>query len=81
MKKYDFPYSAIPLSILLLLITSYSCTSKSKGHGKPISYEAAKIAPQFKSAKYQDEQGNVLPYRYFEPAAKNDLTIFKRYVF
>jgi len=72
MKNHDFRNLAFPLLILLLLIGSYSCASKSKDPGKPLSREVAKIAPQFKSAKYQDGQGNVLPYRYFEPADKNN---------
>jgi predicted peptidase len=39
---------------------------------KNISPEATKIAPLFKSSKYEDGQGNVLPYRYFVPSSQND---------
>jgi glyoxylase-like metal-dependent hydrolase (beta-lactamase superfamily II)/predicted esterase len=72
MKTHDFSNPAIFLSMLLLVITSIACTSKIKDPGKNISSEAAKIAPLFKFSKYQDKQGNVLPYRYFEPAAQNN---------
>lgn len=72
MKTHDFRNLAISLSTFFLMIISIACTNKSKDTGKNISPEAAKIAPLFKSAKYQDKQGNHLPYRYFEPAAQNN---------
>jgi glyoxylase-like metal-dependent hydrolase (beta-lactamase superfamily II)/pimeloyl-ACP methyl ester carboxylesterase len=75
MNKHHFGKLAILFSALLLMIISISCTSKLKETGKKISPEAAKIAPLFKSAKYQDEQGNVLPYRYFEPSSQNNSAI------
>jgi glyoxylase-like metal-dependent hydrolase (beta-lactamase superfamily II)/poly(3-hydroxybutyrate) depolymerase len=72
MKKHDFKSLTISLSISLLMLLSIACASKSKDSEKNISPEAARIAPLFKYAKYQDGKGNVLPYRYFEPAEKND---------
>jgi glyoxylase-like metal-dependent hydrolase (beta-lactamase superfamily II)/poly(3-hydroxybutyrate) depolymerase len=72
MNKHDFRNLAISLSILLLMITSIACKSKLKDSEKNISSEATKIAPLFKSAKYQDGQGNILPYRYFEPSLQNN---------
>ncbi|MCX6259596.1 MAG: prolyl oligopeptidase family serine peptidase, partial [Bacteroidia bacterium] len=63
---------ATSLSIFLLVIISFACTSKSKESDKNISPEVAKISPLFKSAKYQDKQGNILPYRYYEPAMQTD---------
>ena len=72
MKNRDFQSLATSLSILLLVITSVACTSKSKDTEKKMSTEAAKIAPLFKSATFQDDKGNSLPYRYFEPSAQNN---------
>jgi glyoxylase-like metal-dependent hydrolase (beta-lactamase superfamily II) len=72
MNKHDFRNLAISLSILLLMITSIACKSKLKDSEKNISSEAAKIAPLFKYAKYEDKLGNVLYYRYFGPSAQNN---------
>ena len=36
-----------------------------------ISLAASKIAPLFKSGKYKDGSGNVLPYRFFEPSPQS----------
>jgi glyoxylase-like metal-dependent hydrolase (beta-lactamase superfamily II)/poly(3-hydroxybutyrate) depolymerase len=72
MKKSIFQDFVISLSIFLLLTTCIACTTKSSGSVEGISSEAAKIAPLFKSSKYEDGQGNVLPYSYFVPSSQND---------
>jgi glyoxylase-like metal-dependent hydrolase (beta-lactamase superfamily II)/poly(3-hydroxybutyrate) depolymerase len=71
MKRIIFRDRGLLLSILLLMIISVACTSKLTDSEKSISAEAAKIAPLFKSAKFQDKSGNILPYRYFEPSSQN----------
>jgi glyoxylase-like metal-dependent hydrolase (beta-lactamase superfamily II)/poly(3-hydroxybutyrate) depolymerase len=71
MKKQIIGNPGLSLSLLLLMVTGVACTSKLADSGKSISSEAAKIAPQFKSAEIQDKSGNVLPYRFFEPASKS----------
>ena len=72
MNKGDFRNLTILLSVLFLMIISVACTSKSKDPDKTISSEAAQIAHLFKSATFQDDNGNSLPYRYFEPSAQNN---------
>lgn len=52
---------------VLLMMASISCARHQDYAEKKISTEAAAIAPLFKSGKYLDNNGNVLPYRYFEP--------------
>jgi len=62
----------IILSIVLPVIVSASCSNNTVNSTKKISAEASKIAPLFKSGEYRDNNGNVLPYRYFDPSNQND---------
>jgi glyoxylase-like metal-dependent hydrolase (beta-lactamase superfamily II)/predicted esterase len=72
MKRNFYKIRGFSFLIILLFITGISCaTSKPKDSEKSTSAEAVKIEPQFKSAKFEGKNGNVLPYRYFEPSAKN----------
>jgi len=74
MKKNYFRYLPVILPILILLAAGSAFGFKPVNSLKNSSLAASKIAPLFKSAKYQDGSGNVLPYRFFEPspAAKLD---------
>src|SRR5512137_1541351 len=75
MNKSVFRNFTFSLSILMFLIICIGCTRKSISSGKIISPEAAKIAPLFKSSRYEDGQGNILPYRYFVPSSMNDTSV------
>jgi predicted peptidase len=55
------------LTLLLLAVSSIAYSRNRDIKPQKISIEAAKVAPLFQAAKYQDKQGNTLPYRYFEP--------------
>ena len=55
---------------LFLLLSCFACSRKPANSGKDVNAEAAKIAPSFKSGKFQDSKGNVLPYRYFDPTGQ-----------
>jgi glyoxylase-like metal-dependent hydrolase (beta-lactamase superfamily II)/poly(3-hydroxybutyrate) depolymerase len=62
----------LSLPFLFLLLTAVACSSVSGDSGERIriSAEAARIAPQFKSAVFRDNNGTVLPYRFFEPSGQ-----------
>lgn len=49
--------------VLFIALTLVGCAPGQDSDGKNVSAEAAKLAPLFKSDKFQD-----MPYRYFEPA-------------
>ena len=70
MKKNYFRYVRVTLSLLILLVAGFAYALKPVNSLKNSSAAASKIAPLFKSAKYQDGSGNVLPYRFFEPSLK-----------
>jgi glyoxylase-like metal-dependent hydrolase (beta-lactamase superfamily II) len=74
MIKYDLRTRAISFSISMLMIIIFGCFNKSKDSVKSFNPEAAKIAPLFKSAIYNDGHGNALPYRYFEPSLQSNST-------
>jgi len=71
MKKTNIPYSAIALPVLILLAALFSYAFKPVSSLKNFSPAASKLAPLFKSSKYQDGSGKVLPYRFFEPSLPN----------
>ena len=68
MSKKNFSFSTIKLSMLVLLAVWSSCNFKPVISAKTGSPAASKIAPLFKSSIYKDGNGNLLPYRFFEPS-------------
>jgi len=74
MEKFTFRNLFFMLSWVSLVIVSGSCSNNPVDSAKNISAEASKIAPLFRSGEYKDDNGNVLPYRYFEPSDQNDNT-------
>lgn len=60
-------------SLLVLLVPAAAATyaANQQDLKRKSSPEAAKLAPLFKSGDFKDDKGHHLPYRYFEPAAKN----------
>ena len=64
--------SSFVLTVVFLLATCLACKNNHDHSDNKISHEAAKIAPLFKSATFQDNKGNSLPYRYYEPSLQND---------
>ena len=72
MKKDAFKELISITAVLLISAICTSCATRQEESGKKISAEAAKIAPLFKSANFQGDKGNNLPYRYFEPGAQSD---------
>jgi glyoxylase-like metal-dependent hydrolase (beta-lactamase superfamily II)/predicted esterase len=67
MKKRDLKILTSIMLVLFISVTCITCATQQDNSGKKVSAEAAKIAPLFKSANFQDDKGNNLPYRYFEP--------------
>jgi len=68
MRKNYFRYLPVTLPILILLAAGSAFGFKPVNSLKNSSLAASKIAPLFKSAKYQDGSGNMIPYRFFEPS-------------
>ena len=72
MRKNYVRYLAVAFPVLILLAAGFVYDFKPVNSIKDSSPAASKIAPLFKSAKYQDGSGNVLPYRFFEPSPVNN---------
>ena len=72
MKKNYLQHLRIILPVLALLMSGSVFALNPANSVTSLSLAALKIAPQFKSAKYKDGSGNVLLYRFFEPANKNN---------
>lgn len=70
MKDFRWYHGILSLLTLCLIIAGYACSNTSGEADSKISAEASKIAPLFKSGEFKDDQGNVLPYRYFEPSVQ-----------
>ena len=66
MTRNVFSNRGLFFSFLFLLLGCFACSNKSADSGNEVNAEAAKIAPSFKSGKFQDGNGNVLPYRFFD---------------
>ena len=62
----------LTLSVILLMMSAMSCSEVTKISDIDKNAEATEIAPLFKSAKYQDDSGIELPYRYFQPTIQSD---------
>ncbi len=54
---------------ILILLGSAVCAVGQTAPKPKVSAQAARIAPLFKSGKFQDAKGGAMPYRYFEPPA------------
>ena len=73
MRRNIFSNRGRVFPLLLLLLALAACSRKqadSGNSGTQVNAEAAKIAPSFKSGKFQDSKGHVLPYRFFDPTGQ-----------
>ncbi len=68
MKKNDMTRLIRIISVMIIALTCVHCAGKQADNsGKKVSEEAARIAPLFQAGNFQDDNGNSMPYRYFEP--------------
>lgn len=56
------------LLVLLIPLINFSCTNNALDSDNQLNPEAAKIASEFKFATFQNENGNEMPYRFFDPS-------------
>lgn len=75
MKRLHRNHITATALLLILVAAGSACTNRKGNSSQGISAEAALIAPSFKSGKFQDSEGNVLPYRFFEPAVADSGTV------